>query len=215
MRALLLIDIQNDFLPGGSLAVPDGDKIIPIVNKLQNYFELVVATQDWHPKDHKSFASNHKNKKPFDVIELNGLEQTLWPDHCVQGTTGADFSSQLSVNKVETIFRKGTDPDIDSYGGFYDNYHLKSTGLADYLRGKKVDEIYVTGLAGDICVYWTALDGLSEGFKTYIIEDATEPLDKEEFKKTNENFRSKGGKLIQSSDILTKEVRGPNRKGSK
>jgi nicotinamidase/pyrazinamidase len=204
VKALLLIDIQNDFLPGGTLAVPRGDKIIPVVNKLQNYFELVVATQDWHPKDHKSFASNHKNKKPFDVIDSNGLEQILWPDHCVQGTKGADFSSQLSINKMEAIFRKGTNPEIDSYGGFYDNYHLKSTGLADYLRGKKVDEIYVTGLAGDICVYWTALDGLTEGFKTYIIEDATSPLNVEEFKKTNKHFKEKGGNVIQSVDITSK-----------
>ena len=204
MKALLLIDIQNDFLPEGSLAVPHGDKIIPVVNKLQNYFELIVATQDWHPQDHKSFASNHKDRRPFDVIDLNGLEQTLWPDHCVQGTAGADFPSQLSTNKVEVIFRKGTDPGIDSYGGFYDNGHLKSTGLADYLRGKKVDEIYLTGLAGDICVYYSAMDSLHEGFKTYIIEDATSPLSAEEFKKTNKRFEEKGGRLIQSADIMPK-----------
>jgi len=206
MKALLIVDIQNDFLPGGSLAVPQGDKIIPVVNELQQHFELVVATQDWHPPAHKSFASNHANKKPFDVIELNGLQQTLWPDHCVQGTNGADFSSQLNLNKAEAIFRKGTNAEIDSYSGFYDNGHLKSTGLADYLRGKKIDEVYVTGLCGDICVFFTAMDGLQEGFTTYIIQDATQPLNDEEFKKTNKTFIGKGGNLITSEEIIKRNI---------
>ena len=205
MKALVVIDIQNDFLPGGSLAVPDGDKIIPVVNGLQNYFELVVATQDWHPANHKSFASNHLNKKPFDVIDLHGLKQTLWPAHCVQGTEGANFSSQLNLNKAEAIFRKGADAEIDSYSGFYDNGRLKSTGLAAYLHGKKVDEVYVTGLCGDICVFFTAMDSLQEGFKTYIIEDATQPLSEDDFKKTNEAFIQKGGKLISSKEIINKK----------
>jgi len=205
MKALIVIDIQNDFLPGGSLAVPDGDKIIPVVNGLQNYFELVVATQDWHPANHKSFASNHLNKKPFDVIDLHGLKQTLWPAHCVQGTEGANFSSQLNLNKAEAIFRKGADAEIDSYSGFYDNGRLKSTGLAAYLHGKKVDEVYVTGLCGDICVFFTAMDSLQEGFKTYIIEDATQPLSEDDFKKTNEAFIQKGGKLISSKEIINKK----------
>src|SRR4051812_7689039 len=132
MKALIVADIQNDFLPGGALAVPDGHKIIPVVNELQNYFDLVVATQDWHPLNHTSFASNHNNKKPFDIIELHDIKQTLWPDHCVQGSTGADFPAQLNLNKAEAIFRKGTNAEIDSYSGFYDNKHLKSTGLAAY-----------------------------------------------------------------------------------
>ena len=128
MKALILVVIQNDFLPKGNLPVPDGDQIIPIVNKIEKQFELVVATQDWHPARHKSFASNHEEKNPFEVIDLNGLEQTLWPDHCVQGTSGADFPDQLNMNRVEAIFRKGTDAEIDSYSGFYDNGHRKSTG---------------------------------------------------------------------------------------
>jgi nicotinamidase/pyrazinamidase len=202
MKALVVVDVQNDFLPGGSLAVPDGDKIIPVVNELQNYFELIVATQDWHPQNHKSFASNHPGKKPFNVIDLHGLKQTLWPDHCVQGTEGADFPSQLNLNKVEAIFRKGTDTEIDSYSGFYDNGHLKSTGLAAYLRGKNADEVYVTGLCGDICVFFTAIDSLQEGFSTFIIEDATQPLREDDFKKTNEAFMRKGGKLISSKAII-------------
>lgn len=199
MKALLLIDIQNDFLPGGALAVPNGDKIIPIVNKLQSNFDLIVATQDWHPQDHKSFASNHKGKSSFDNIMLQGLEQVLWSDHCVQGTTGADFSKDLDMNKVEAIFRKGMNPEIDSYSGFYDNGKLKSTGLADYLKGKNITEVYLTGLAGDYCVYFSGIDALSEGFKTFIIEDATYPIDEENFAKNKENFLRSGGKIISSA----------------
>jgi nicotinamidase/pyrazinamidase len=202
MKALILIDIQNDFLPGGALAIPAGDQVITIVNELQNYFDLVVATQDWHPENHKSFASNHPGKKPFEIIELNGLKQILWPDHCVQGTNGADFPLQLNMNKAEAIFRKGTDPEIDSYSGFYDNGHLKTTGLADYLRGKNVSEVYLTGLAGDICVFYTGMDGLKEKFQTYLIEDATRPLNKDDYKKNNRLFKDKGGRLIQSRDIV-------------
>jgi nicotinamidase/pyrazinamidase len=201
MKALILVDIQNDFLPGGTLPVANGDKIIPVVNKLQNLFELIVATQDWHPKDHKSFASNHVAKKPFDIIDLNGLKQTLWPDHCVQGSSGADFSSQLNMNKVEAIFRKGTNSEIDSYSAFYDNGHRKSTGLAGYLKERNVNEVFLTGLAGDICVYFTAMDSLEQGFKTVIIEDAVQPLSKDEFIKTNQAFKNKSGLIIKSSDI--------------
>jgi len=202
MRALLLIDIQNDFLPGGTLEVPESDKIIPVINMLQDYFELVVATQDWHPANHKSFASNHKGKKPFDVIELNGLQQTLWPDHCVQGTFGANFPASLHSNKVEAIFRKGTNAEIDSYSGFYDNGHLKSTCLSEYLHGKKIDQVYITGLCGDICVFYTAMDSLQEGFETAIIEDGTYPLKRQDFVEAMSIFREKGGALISSVDII-------------
>jgi nicotinamidase/pyrazinamidase len=202
MKALLIIDIQNDFLTGGSLAVPESDRIIPVVNQLQDHFELVVATQDWHPANHKSFASNHAGKKTFEVIELNGMNQTLWPDHCVQGSSGAAFPEELNTNRVEAIFRKGTNPDIDSYSGFYDNDHLKSTGLADYLRGKKVQQVYITGLCGDICVFFTAMDSLAEGFETFIVEEGTCPLNAADFKRTNEEFSSKGGKLISAGEIM-------------
>jgi nicotinamidase/pyrazinamidase len=198
MRALLLIDIQNDFLPGGSLAVPDGDAVIPVVNKLQEQFDLVVATQDWHPENHKSFASNHENKKPFEVTQLQGLEQVLWPDHCMQGSKGAAFSANLDIKRVEAIFRKGMDPHIDSYSGFYDNGYLKSTGLTDYLRGKQVREVYVAGLAADYCVYYSAKDALKEGFTTYIIEDATRAINLEGFMKAKSDVESRGGKVVQS-----------------
>jgi len=202
MKALIIVDVQNDFLPGGSLAVPEGDRIIDVINKIQSRFELAVLTQDWHPQNHKSFASNHTNKKPFDVIELNNMQQTLWPNHCVQGTYGAEFSSLLNTNKAEAIFRKGTNPDIDSYSAFFDNGHLKSTCLADYLRGKKAEQVYLTGLCGDICVFYSAMDSLNEGFETFIIEDGTCPLNKEDYIKTNKTFTEKGGKIILSKDVL-------------
>ena len=153
MHALILVDIQNDFMPGGPLAVPGGDEIIPLVNELQNSFSLVVATQDWHPQSHKSFASNHPGKKAFESITLHGLEQVLWPDHCIQGSIGAQIHPAILINKVEGIFRKGMDPEIDSYSGFYDNGYKKSTGLAGYLRERKIKKVYVCGLGcGLLCL---------------------------------------------------------------
>jgi nicotinamidase/pyrazinamidase len=201
MKALLIVDVQNDFLPGGLLSVPKGDEIIPIINELQAQFDLVVATQDWHPPTHQSFASQHAGKKPFDEIELHGLHQILWPDHCVQGTPGAEFSDRLNLNKAEAIFRKGTVAEIDSYSGFYDNGHRKSTGLADYLRGKKVKQVYLCGLAGDICVYFSALDSLKEGFETFLIEDACRPIDEANYKARLQDFQQKGGKVVWSGGV--------------
>ncbi len=202
MKALLLIDIQVDFLPGGALAVQEGDQIISLVNKLQEKFDLVVATQDWHPDTHKSFASNHEGKVPFNTIELHGMEQVLWPDHCIQGSPGAEFSEDLNMNKVEAIFRKGMNPEIDSYSGFYDNGHQKSTGLADYLRGKKITEVYLAGLAGDFCVYFSAKDALNEGFNTFLIEDATRPIDLQGFEVAKQDILNTGGNIINSSSLL-------------
>lgn len=201
MKALIIADIQNDFLPGGSLAVPGGDAIIPLLNDLQGYFDLVVATQDWHPAGHKSFASSHAGKKAFDTIDLHGMQQTLWPDHCVQGSPGAAFSAAFNMNKVEAIFRKGMNPEIDSYSGFYDNAHIKSTGLAGYLRDKKVTGVYLAGLAGDFCVFASGMDSLRENFFTFIIEDATRPIGWENFRKAMRDFSTYGGKLIQSHDL--------------
>jgi nicotinamidase/pyrazinamidase len=202
MKALLLIDIQNDFLPGGALPVPDGDQIIPIVNKLQNYFDLIVATQDWHPESHKSFASNHPGKSIFDKISIQGHEQILWSEHCIQGTNGALFAPDLNMNKVEAIFRKGTDPEIDSYSGFYDNGHLKSTGLANYLKGKKVKQVYIVGLAGDYCVYYSAKDSLNEGFETFVVEDATRSINLNDFEKAKNDIENLGGDIIRSSSYF-------------
>ena len=155
------------------MAVPEGDQIIPIVNKLQPAFDLVVMTQDYHPADHGSFASNHPGHNLYDIIDLNGLPQVLWPDHCVQNTPGSEFPIHLSIQRVDKIFPKGTDPDIDSYSGFFDNGRKKATGLGDYLKRKGVSEVYVCGLATDYCVKFTALDAISLGFKTFLIEDAT------------------------------------------
>ena len=205
MVALILVDIQNDFIPGGALAVPAGDEILPLVNELQKSFDLVVATQDWHPKNHKSFASNHTGKNPFDTITLHGLKQVLWPDHCIQGSRGAQLHDQLDVNKVEAIFRKGMDVEIDSYSAFYDNGYKKSTGQAGYLRERKVQKVFVCGLAADYCVFFTAKDALKENFETYIIEDATRAIDSNGFVKAKDEILSTGGQII-SSDVLHRHL---------
>ncbi len=201
MKTLLTIDMQNDFLPGGALAVPEGDDVISVINNLQEKFDLVIATQDWHPERHGSFASVHEGKKPMDKTELNGLEQVLWPDHCVQGTKGAEYTDKLNTKRIEAIFRKGMEHGIDSYSGFYDNGHKKSTGLADYLRGRNVGELYVVGLAGDVCVNYTILDAVKEGFKTYLIIDGTKPVNKDGFEAVVENMKQKGASIIQSGDV--------------
>lgn len=172
MNALILVDMQNDFVPGGALPVPEGDQIVPLVNRLQQCFDLIVATQDWHPTNHGSFAANHSGRTPGELIELNGLPQILWPIHCVQGTKGAEFVPGLHWDRWDRVFVKGTDPQIDSYSGFFDNGHRRATGLGDYLREKGIDQIYVAGLATDYCVKFTVLDALNLGFKTYVIEDA-------------------------------------------
>jgi nicotinamidase/pyrazinamidase len=201
MNALIIVDVQNDFLPGGALAVKNGDAVIPVINALQGHFDLVVATQDWHPADHKSFASSHPDKKVFEEIMLDGLLQVLWPDHCVQETNGAEFSSLLNTKKIEAIFRKGMDKNIDSYSGFFDNGKKKATGLGAYLKGRGVTTIYVTGLAADYCVNFTAADGLELGFKSIIISDATRAIDEENYKNVMGKFVAEGGRLLNSSEL--------------
>lgn len=201
MNALILVDIQNDFMPGGSLAVPDGDKIIPLINKLQMSFDLVAATQDWHPSNHKSFASNHPGKKTFKKIMLQGLEQVLWPDHCIQDSPGAHFHNALNIARIEAIFRKGMDPEIDSYSGFYDNGYKKSTGLAGFLRERQVQKIFVCGLAADYCVFYTAKDALRENFDTYFVEDATKPINSNSFETAKKEILRVGGKIIDSETL--------------
>jgi nicotinamidase/pyrazinamidase len=202
MKALLIVDVQNDFIPGGSLAVPGGDLILPPINKIQKDFNLVVATQDWHPGNHGSFASNHPGKKPFDRILLNGIEQILWPDHCIQGMKGADFHPDLETKRIAAVFRKGMDPAIDSYSGFYDNGHRISTGLAGYLKDKGVTELFFCGLAADICVYYSILDSLKEGFSATLIEDASCPLNVSDFKDIKNRLLNFGVNII-SSDIFS------------
>jgi nicotinamidase/pyrazinamidase len=172
MKALVVVDVQNDFVPGGALPVAEGMQVVPVINRLQQLFELVVATQDWHPMDHGSFASNHEGKKPGDVIDLDGLPQVLWPAHCIEETTGAAFVPGLHTARFARVFRKGTHPRIDSYSGFFDNGHRHSTGLGDYLKENKVQEVHVVGLATDYCVKFTAIDAAGLGFRSNIILDA-------------------------------------------
>lgn len=201
MKALLIIDVQNDFMPGGALPVPKGDLVVPVINRLQKKFDLVVATQDWHPKGHASFASTHVGYKEFDVIKINGLDQVLWPDHCVQGSAGAEFHAQLETSGIEGIFRKGTNLEIDSYSGFYDNAHLKSTGLTGYLKERGVNEVFVAGLAGEFCIYFSVMDALAEGFSVTLIEDATKPLDQEAFELAKIDILRKGGQIVTSHHL--------------
>lgn len=173
MKALLLVDIQNDFLPNGALAVQEGDAILPIINEIIHYpFDLIVATKDWHPPDHGSFASNYEGKKPGDHINLGGLDQILWSPHCVQGTIGAEFAHSWDTTEIDKIIYKGTDSFIDSYSTFYDNGHRNSTGLESYLREKSVKEIFFAGLATEYCIKYSVLDALRLGFRPYVIVDA-------------------------------------------
>lgn len=203
MKALILVDLQKDFLPGGSLAVEDGDKIIPGINELlDNNFDLVVATQDWHPPEHGSFASNHEQKKPGDKIKLQGTVQVLWPDHCVQDSEGAEFADDLKTGKIEKVIKKGTDPNIDSYSGFFDNENKKSTGLHDYLQSKNVDTVAIAGLAADVCVRYTTLDALELGYRTMVVKDATKAVDKEEgYSRTMEELKNKGAELVNKGEL--------------
>jgi nicotinamidase/pyrazinamidase len=171
VRALLLVDIQNDFMPFGALPVADGDVVVPIANALIPHFDLVVATQDWHPADHGSFASNHPGKKPGELTELGGLPQVLWPDHCVQELPGASFHSALDIAGIDHVVRKGTDPEIDSYSTFFDNAHRKDTGLAAFLRERGVRELVLLGLATDYCVKFSVLDARELGFAVTVVTD--------------------------------------------
>ena len=201
MKTLVIIDVQNDFMPGGPLEVPEGNMILPVINKIESCFDLIVATQDWHPADHRSFASNHMYKKPFDRVFLRGAEQILWPDHCIQGSSGAEFHMDIETKKIAAIFRKGMDPEIDSYSGFYDNNHILTTGLAGYLREKGTSEIHFCGLAADICVYYSILDSISEGFSSILVEDASRPLYPDKFDDVKCELAKKGVHIISSNEL--------------
>lgn len=171
--ALIIVDVQNDFIPGGALAVSEGDRVVPVINAIQEKFDHIVATQDFHPADHGSFAANHPGKVPGEWIDLAGLNQILWPIHCVQGTSGADFHADLHRENWEAIFQKGKNPEVDSYSGFFDNARRGDTGLGDYLKSNGIERVFVCGLALDYCVKFTAMDAKSLGFETYLITDAT------------------------------------------
>ena len=193
-----MVDLQNDFVPGGALSVPNGDQVIPIANKLQRDYSLVVATQDWHPPNHDSFAVNHEGKKPGDRILLDGIEQILWPLHCVQETPGADFVPALDRSRIDRVFQKGTDPRIDSYSALFDNAHRRSTGLAEYLQEQSVTDVYLLGLALDYCVKFSAPDARQLGFNTYVILDACRgiALQPDDLEKALEEMRRAGAKIV-------------------
>lgn len=179
MKALLVVDVQNDFMPWGALPVREGDAVVAVCNRLAARLPFVVATQDWHPVGHGSFASAYPGSSPGDVVELGGVSQVLWPDHCVQGTPGASFHSALDVARIDAVVRKGADPSVDSYSGFFDNGHLVDTGLADLLRAQGVNEIWLVGLATDYCVKYTALDGRAAGFEVVVVEDGVRAVELE------------------------------------
>ena len=200
MKALLLVDLQNDFLPGGALAVPEGDEVIPVANLLQLHFDLVVATQDWHPADHGSFAASHPGREPGEVIELGGQPQVLWPVHCVQGTPGAELAPGLERPKIEKVFFKGVDREVDSYSAFYDNAAERSTGLGEYLRDTGVEEVYIMGLATDYCVKFSVLDAARLGFATYVVEDGCRGVELRsgDCQRAYEAMRLAGARLVSS-----------------
>jgi nicotinamidase/pyrazinamidase len=200
--ALLVIDVQNGFLPGGSLAVKDGDQVVPVINKIAQGFANVVMTQDWHTAGHISFASVHPGKKPFETIELPYGKQVLWPDHCVQGTDSASLSKDLSIPQAGLIIRKGLHREIDSYSAFTEADGKTTTGLAAYLKARGVKRLFVAGLATDFCVAWTALDARKAGFETYVVEDACRGIDTQgSLAKAWADMAKAGAKRIQSGDI--------------
>ena len=203
MNALILVDLQNDFTPSGALPVPEGDSIFPLINQLQQKFDLVVATQDWHPADHQSFAIQHEGKQPGELIDQHGIPQVLWPIHCVQETEGAQFISSLDQSKVKRVFRKGQNPRIDSYSGFFDNDHQSSTGMGEYLREQGVDEVFVVGLATDYCVSFTAADAAELGFRTIVISDATRGvnLQKRDVDRALVALQEQGVRILLSSEL--------------
>jgi len=200
---LVVVDVQGDFLPGGSLAVADGDAVVPLINVLAKKFTNVVLTQDWHPANHISFASQHPGKAPFETIELDYGTQVLWPDHCVWGSRGADISADLDIPQAQLIIRKGYTRAIDSYSGFQEADRQTLTGLAGYLNERDVDRLYVVGLATDYCVGWTAIDGAAAGFDVTVIEDATRAIDNAgSLARAWEDMAEAGVERLQSKDIL-------------
>lgn len=202
-RALVLVDIQNDFCPGGALEVKRGDEVVEVANRLGRHFDVVAATQDWHPRDHGSFAANHAGKEPYEVIDLGGLPQVLWPVHCVQHTPGAELHPRLDRTRITEVFTKGTDPAIDSYSGFHDNGRRRSTGLGEWLRGQGVGEVYVLGLATDYCVKFTALDARKDGFTAFLVEDGCRGVELQpgDSERAVDEMRSAGVVVLDSGAI--------------
>jgi nicotinamidase/pyrazinamidase len=174
---LLVVDVQRDFLPGGALPVPRGDEVVEVINRIEPLYSVILATLDWHPPDHCSFASNHPSHAPGEVIDLGGVPQILWPVHCVQNSAGAAFAPGLKVDRFQEVFYKGTDPAVDSYSAFFDNARRRSTGLGEYLKARNLGDVHVCGLATDYCVVWSVLDALDLGFNVTVIRDACRGID--------------------------------------
>ncbi len=203
MDALIVVDMQNDFCPGGNLAVPEGDTILPVINKLSQGFEHTILTQDWHPPGHLSFASSHQGRKPYEMVKLDYGDQILWPDHCLQDTAGAQFHSRLNVPRAELILRKGFRKEIDSYSVFFENDHQTPTGLAGFLRDRDIKTLYFVGLATDFCVHWSVVDGRKQGFEIYVIEDATKGIDTNgSMADAMNKMRDAGARFIHSKEVL-------------
>jgi nicotinamidase/pyrazinamidase len=204
MKALVLVDLQLDFMPGGALAVPAGDEVVPVANRLAPRFDLVVATKDWHPPDHGSFASQHPGRKPGETVDLGGIEQILWPDHCVQDTHGAEFHPDLDASRVDRVFFKGTDLGIDSYSALYDNAHRRSTGLGEWLKERGVDEVVLLGLATDYCVKFSALDAAGEGFRVKVVEDGCRGIELSEgdVAAAFDEMRAAGVEVVRSAQLI-------------
>jgi nicotinamidase/pyrazinamidase len=199
----VVTDVQYDFLPGGALAVPDGDAVIEPINRLARAFRHVVLTQDWHPEGHASFASSHSGRQPFETTELSYGAQVLWPDHCIQGTPGAEISRDLSIPHAQLVIRKGYDPAIDSYSGFMEADRRTLTGLAGYLKERGFRRVFCAGLATDFCVAWTALDAKAAGFETYLIEDASRAIDANgSLERAQADLRAAGVQIIGSARIV-------------
>ena len=203
MKALIVVDVQNDFVPGGALAVPGGDQVVPVINQVMDHYDLVIATQDWHPAGHGSFAGSAD--EVGSVIDLQGLEQVLWPEHCVQGEPGAEFVEGLDVSRLDAVFQKGTDPGIDSYSGLFDNGKRKATGLDQYLRERGVTEAHVAGLATDYCVKFTALDVAEMGIGTVLLQDACRGVELADgdVDRAIDDMRNAGIRVVQSGDLFS------------
>jgi nicotinamidase/pyrazinamidase len=204
MDGLILVDLQNDFMPGGALAVAGGDATVPVANALAPLFDTVVATRDWHPPNHGSFVTAHAHASVGDLTTLGGLTQVVWPVHCVQETHGAAFHDELDMASIDEIVSKGTDPNIDSYSAFFDNGHRRATGLEPYLRGRNVDRLYILGLATDYCVKYTALDARQQGFETWMVEDGCRgvELNPGDVDAAINEMRNAGVHMVESGELL-------------
>ena len=202
MKTLVIVDVQNDFCPGGALEVSDGDKVVPVINKLIDRYDAVIQTQDWHPTGHSSFASSHSDKEPFETIEMPYGTQVLWPDHCVQGSKGAEFHPELITNKSNLIIRKGFNRDIDSYSAFYENDHETPTGLHGYLKNRQLLELHFCGLATDFCVKWSVVDALKYDYDVKVITDAIKGIDLDgSVKAAMQEMEEAGAEFVKSDEI--------------